>query len=36
MEHSLEAMLLVLLDFGQAVRPQFGEDGYFPPRRQRP
>jgi hypothetical protein len=36
MEHSLEAMLLVLLDFGHAVRPQFGEDGYFPPSRQRP
>jgi hypothetical protein len=31
MEHGLKAMLLVLLDFGQTVRPQFGEDVYFAP-----
>jgi hypothetical protein len=36
MEHRVEAMLLVLLDLGQAVLPQFDEDVYFPPRRQRP
>jgi hypothetical protein len=31
MEHRVEAMLLVLLDFGQTVRPQFGEDVHFAP-----
>jgi hypothetical protein len=31
MDHSLETMLLVLLDFGETVRPQFGEDVYFAP-----
>ena len=31
MSHGLEAMLLVLLDFGQTVRPQFGEDVHFAP-----
>ena len=31
MEHSLKAMLLVLLDFGQTVRPQFGENVHFAP-----
>jgi hypothetical protein len=31
MEHSVEAMLLVLLNFGQTVRPQFGEDVSFAP-----
>jgi hypothetical protein len=36
MEHRVKAMLFVLLDLGQTVRPQFGEDVYFPPRRQRP
>jgi hypothetical protein len=36
MEHGFEAMLLILLDFGQTVRPQFSEDVHFTPRRQRP
>jgi hypothetical protein len=31
MEHRVEAMLLVLLDFGQTVGPQFGEDVHFAP-----
>ena len=31
MEHRVKAMLLVLLDFGQTVRPQFGEDVHFAP-----
>ena len=31
MEHRVEAMLLVLLDFGQTVQPPFGEDVYFAP-----
>jgi hypothetical protein len=31
MEHRVKAMLLVLFDFGQTVRPQFGEDVYFAP-----
>jgi hypothetical protein len=31
MSHGLEAMFLVLLDFGQTVRPQFGEDVHFAP-----
>ena len=31
MEHRVKAMLLVLLDFGQTVRPQFGENVYFAP-----
>jgi hypothetical protein len=31
MKHRFEAMLLVLLDFGQTVRPQFGEDVHFTP-----
>jgi hypothetical protein len=31
MEHRVEAMLLVLLDFSQTVGPQFGEDVHFAP-----
>jgi hypothetical protein len=31
MEHRVKAMLLVLLDFGQTMQPQFGEDVYFAP-----
>jgi hypothetical protein len=31
MKHRLEAMLLVLLDFSQTVRPHFGEDVHVAP-----
>jgi hypothetical protein len=31
MEHRVEAMLLVLLDFGQTVQPPLCEDVYFAP-----
>ena len=31
MEHRVEAMLLVLFDFGQTVRPQFGQNVHFAP-----